>query len=262
MMSCQNVAESRRPDSTPGVVPKPWEQVLQASSGAMPRGDSARVGAAVAGYRLRADTIASHHGKMPPGVRAFERKLTAMDARIRGRNEEAVAALTEAVSLEEELSPVGPPGDPTARELLGDLLLELGRVTEAVAATTRRCSGRRSGHRCSSGEPARPQGWTITRAPHIGTVCWRGTGKPPTRTSRNWPRSGRERSPFGRRADHQSGGGLSRASSSASQSASQLASMMFSEQPTVLHRSAPRADSMITRGRAAVPRCSSTMRTL
>jgi tetratricopeptide (TPR) repeat protein len=134
MMSCQNVAESRRPDSTPGVVPNPWEQVLQASSGAMPRGDSARVGAAVAGYRLRADTIASHHGMMPPGVRAFERKLTAMDARIRGRDDEAVAALTEAVSLEEELSPVGPPGDPTARELLADLLLELGRVTEAVAA--------------------------------------------------------------------------------------------------------------------------------
>jgi tetratricopeptide (TPR) repeat protein len=134
MMSCQNVAESRRPDATPGVAPKPWQHILQASSGAMPRGDSARVAAAVAGYRLRADTIASHHGMMPPGVRVFERKLAAMDARIRGRNEEAVAALTEAVRLEEERSPVGPPGDPPARELLGDLLLELGRVTEAVAA--------------------------------------------------------------------------------------------------------------------------------
>ena len=29
---------------------------------------------------------------------------------------------------------VGPPGDPPARELLGDLLLELGRVQEAAAA--------------------------------------------------------------------------------------------------------------------------------
>ena len=54
----------------------------------------------------------------------------------------------------------------------------------------------------------------------------------------------------------------SSASSSPSHSASQLASMMFSEHPTVLHRSAPRADSMITRGRAPVPRCSSTIRTL
>jgi tetratricopeptide (TPR) repeat protein len=134
MVSCQNVAETRRPDSTPGVVPKPWEQVLQAASGAMPRGDSTRVAAALAGFRLRADTIASHHGKMPPGVRAFERILTAMDARIRGRNEEAVAALTEAATLEEERSVVGPPIDPPARELLADLLLELGRFQEAAAA--------------------------------------------------------------------------------------------------------------------------------
>lgn len=134
MVSCQNVVETRRPDSTPGVVPRPWEQVLQAASGAMPRGDSARMDAAVTGFRLRADTIASHHGHMPPGVRAFERILTAMAARIRGRNEEAVAALTEAATLEEERSVVGPPGDPPARELLGDLLLELGRFQEAAAA--------------------------------------------------------------------------------------------------------------------------------
>src|ERR1051326_4659594 len=51
-------------------------------------------------------------------------------------------------------------------------------------------------------------------------------------------------------------------SSSPSRSACQLASMMFSEHPMVLHRSAPRADSRSTRGLAAVPRCSSTMRTL
>ena len=70
----------------------------------MPRGDSETVAAAVAGYRLRADTISGHHGQMPPGVRAFERKLTAMDARTNGRNEEAVAALTEAAALEEQVS--------------------------------------------------------------------------------------------------------------------------------------------------------------
>jgi tetratricopeptide (TPR) repeat protein len=134
MVSCQNVIETRRPDTTPGVVAKPWEQILQAASGAMPRGDTASVAAALAGFRLRADTIATHHGEMPPGVRAFERILTAMDARIRGKNDEAVAALTEAAALEEERSPVGPPGDPPARELLGDLLLDLGRAAEAAAA--------------------------------------------------------------------------------------------------------------------------------
>lgn len=134
MVSCQNVVETRRPDSTPGVVAKPWEHILQAASGAMPRGDSASVATALASFRLRADTIANRHGKMPPGVRAFERVLTAMDARIRGRNDEAVAALTEAATLEEERSLVGPPGDPPARELLGDLFLELGRIEEAAAA--------------------------------------------------------------------------------------------------------------------------------
>lgn len=51
-------------------------------------------------------------------------------------------------------------------------------------------------------------------------------------------------------------------SSRLSHSAMKLASIMFSEQPTVLQRSSPRADSISTRGLAAVPRCSSTMRTL
>ena len=101
----------------------------------MPRGDRETVAAALAGYRLRADTIKQHHdGVMPPGVRAFERKLTAMDARVNGRDEEALAALTEAATLEEEVSIVGPPVDPPARELLGDLRLALERAPEAAAA--------------------------------------------------------------------------------------------------------------------------------
>jgi tetratricopeptide (TPR) repeat protein len=136
MVAIQNVVETRRWDSTPpGVAPKPWEHILQAAARAMPRGDRETVAAGLAGYRLRADTIKQHHdGRMPPGVRAFERKLTAMDARVNGRDEEAVAALTEAATLEEDLSMVGPPVDPPARELLADLLLELGRVPEAAAA--------------------------------------------------------------------------------------------------------------------------------
>jgi tetratricopeptide (TPR) repeat protein len=136
MVAIQNVVETRRWDSTPpGVAPKPWEHILQAAARAMPRGDRETVAAGLAGYRLRADTIKQHHdGRMPPGVRAFERKLTAMDARVNGRDEEAVAALTEAATLEEDLSMVGPPVDPPARELLADLLLELGRAPEAAAA--------------------------------------------------------------------------------------------------------------------------------
>jgi len=135
MVAIQNVVETRRWDSTPpGVVPKPWEHILQAAAGATPRGDRETVAAALASYRLRADTIKQHRGMMPPGVSAFERKLTAMDARVNGRDEEAVAALTEAATLEEDLSIVGPPVDPPARELLADLLLELGRGPEAAAA--------------------------------------------------------------------------------------------------------------------------------
>ncbi len=136
MVAVQTVVETRRRDSTrAGGVFKPWEPILQAAAGAMPLGDRETVAAGLAGYRLRADTIKQHHdGMMPPGVRAFERKLTAMDARVNGRDDEAVAALTEAATLEEDLSIVGPPVDPPARELLADLLLELERAPEAAAA--------------------------------------------------------------------------------------------------------------------------------
>jgi tetratricopeptide (TPR) repeat protein len=135
MVDAQNVVETRSWESAPLLAPKPWELVLQAAAGAKPRRDRETVAAGLAGYRLRADTIRQHHdGKMPPGVRAFVLKLTAMDARVNGRDDEAVAALTEAATLEEDLSLVGPPEDPPARELLGDLLLALGRVPEAVAA--------------------------------------------------------------------------------------------------------------------------------
>jgi tetratricopeptide (TPR) repeat protein len=135
MVDAQNVVETRRWDSKPLLAPKPWELILQAAAGAMPRRDRETVAAGLARYRLRADTISQHHdGTMPPGVRAFVLKLTAMDARVNGRDEEAVAALTEAATLEEDLSIVGPPVDPPARELLADLLLELGRSPEAAAA--------------------------------------------------------------------------------------------------------------------------------
>ena len=135
MVDVQNVVETRRWDSVPpAVMPGSWERIFQATVSGMQRGDRETVAAALARYRLRADTIQQRHGKMPPGVRAFERVLTGMDARVNGRDEEAVAALTEAATIEEDQSIVGPPVAPPARELLADLLLELGRGPEAVGA--------------------------------------------------------------------------------------------------------------------------------
>jgi tetratricopeptide (TPR) repeat protein len=136
MVDAQNVVETRRWDSAPpAVAPQRWEHIFVAAVSAMHRGDRETVAAGLARYRLRADTIKQHHdGVLPPWARAFVLKLSAMDARVNGRNEEAVAALTEAATLEEDVSIVGPPVDPPARELLGDLLLELGRSPEAAAA--------------------------------------------------------------------------------------------------------------------------------
>jgi tetratricopeptide (TPR) repeat protein len=135
MVDLQNVVETRRWDSTPpAAVPDRWEQMFSAAMSAAHRGDRETVAAVLARYRLRADTIQQKHGMMPLGVRAFERKLTALDARVNGRNEEAVAALGETAAIEEDQPIVGPPVDTPAREMLGDLLLELGRVPEAAAA--------------------------------------------------------------------------------------------------------------------------------
>ncbi len=136
MVDAQNVVETRRWDSVPpAVAPQRWEHIFVAAVSAMHRGDRETIAAGLARYRLRADTIKQHHdGVLPPWAGAFVLKLTAMDARVNGRDEEAVAALTEAATLEEDVSIVGPPVDPPARELLGDLLLELGRAPEAAAA--------------------------------------------------------------------------------------------------------------------------------
>ena len=116
------------------MAPKPWESILQAGRARSP-GAIARASGRPSRLPPEGRTIKQHHdGMMPPGVRAFVLKLTAMDARVNGRDEEAVAEFTEAATLEEDMSIVGPPGDPPARELLADLLLELDRAPEAEAA--------------------------------------------------------------------------------------------------------------------------------
>ncbi len=135
MVDLQNVVETRRWDSVPsGTALDRWERIFQAAASAVHRGDRETVAAGLARYRLRADTIQQRHGTMPPGVRSFERVLTALDARVNRREEEAVAALREAAAVAEEISLVGPPVVPPARELLADLLLDLGRIPEAAEA--------------------------------------------------------------------------------------------------------------------------------
>jgi tetratricopeptide (TPR) repeat protein len=67
-------------------------------------------------------------------MQAIERKLTALHASMAGQSDSAVAALTTAAELEEGLTFLGPPIVPPARELLGELLLELDRLPEAAAA--------------------------------------------------------------------------------------------------------------------------------
>jgi tetratricopeptide (TPR) repeat protein len=135
MVDLQNVVETRRWDPTPpAAAPDRWEPIFQAAVSAMHRGDRETVAAGLARYRLKADTIQQHHGTMPPGIRADIDVLTALDARVNGRDDDAVAALTEAATREEGIPIVGPPGAPPARELLAELLLELGRLPEAAAA--------------------------------------------------------------------------------------------------------------------------------
>jgi tetratricopeptide (TPR) repeat protein len=135
MVAGQNVVETRQWDTVPPSSAGEWKDFFRIVASAMHRDDRATTETGLARYRLRADTITQHHdGVMPPGVRAYERMLTAMDARANRRDDEAVAALREAATLEEDLSIVGPPEDLPARELLADVLLDLGRVPEAIAA--------------------------------------------------------------------------------------------------------------------------------
>jgi tetratricopeptide (TPR) repeat protein len=67
-------------------------------------------------------------------MRVLERVLAALDARVGGSTDDALAALTEAATVEDGIPAVGPPVVLPAREQLAGLLLDLGRLPEAAAA--------------------------------------------------------------------------------------------------------------------------------
>jgi len=108
--------------------------------GAARSGDPARAEAEIA--RL-AELQAKLAASPPPGpydwaghVEAARLAATGLVAHARGANDEAVQLLTAAVELDAKVGkhPVTPGSVLPPRELLGDLLLELGRPGEALAA--------------------------------------------------------------------------------------------------------------------------------
>ena len=135
MMEVERVVETRQWDSTtPTPLPVRGAPLYRAAVSAAHRGDATTVDSAVARYRQLRDSLAAAGEKIQPAMQAMERKLTGVQARLEGRPDSAVAALRKAAELEEALTIVGPPIVPTAHELLGELLLELGRFDEAAAA--------------------------------------------------------------------------------------------------------------------------------
>jgi tetratricopeptide (TPR) repeat protein len=135
MIGVQTVVETRRWDSTPPAkLPSRGAPLFRAAASAAHRGDRATVDSAVARYRRLRDSLAAGGEEIQPAMHAMERKLAALQARLAGRPDSAVAGLRTAAELEDGSPIVGPPIVPPARELLGELLLELGRLPEAAAA--------------------------------------------------------------------------------------------------------------------------------
>ena len=135
MIGVQTVVETGRWDSTPpATMPARGAPLFRVAASAAHRGDRAAVDSALSRYRRLGDSLATAGEKISPAMQATERKLTAFQARMAGQPDSSVAALRTAAELEEGLTIVGPPIVPLARELLGELLLELGRLPEAAAA--------------------------------------------------------------------------------------------------------------------------------
>jgi tetratricopeptide (TPR) repeat protein len=85
---------------------------------------------------------AGHGGAPPPptdddlGTKTMHQEMAALAALARGKKDEAVALLREAVRLEETMRPPNGAANPVkpSHELLGEVLLEIGNPTEAARA--------------------------------------------------------------------------------------------------------------------------------
>jgi tetratricopeptide (TPR) repeat protein len=135
MMGVETVVETGHWDSVPpSPLPSRGAPLYRTALSAYHRGDRTTVDSALARYRRLRDSLALAGDTIQPAVHAMERKLASLQARMADQPDSAVAALARAAELEEELTFIGPPIVPPARELLGELLLELGRLPEAAAA--------------------------------------------------------------------------------------------------------------------------------
>ena len=96
---------------------------------------------------LGASAHADHGGATPPPAAAggteaaksahvMHRELTALIALAKGQNDQAVATLKDAVAIEESMRPPNGAADPVkpAHELLGEVLLQVGKPADAASA--------------------------------------------------------------------------------------------------------------------------------
>ncbi len=134
LVAVQAAVETGRDSSAPRGFSGSGPLLYLAAASAARRGDRQAVDTALGVYRRMVDSASATTQPVHPAMRVMERELTALAARANGRGDEAVAALTEAATLEDGIPAVGPPVVPPAREQLGGLLLELGRLPEAAAA--------------------------------------------------------------------------------------------------------------------------------
>jgi tetratricopeptide (TPR) repeat protein len=97
-------------------------------------GDSAR--AEMARQALAERARAEQEGDMRPAIAIMEREVAALISLVAGRGDEALEILRAAAQAEQQLPPpLGPPKPiKPAPELLGEVLLELGRPQDARAA--------------------------------------------------------------------------------------------------------------------------------
>jgi tetratricopeptide (TPR) repeat protein len=110
------------------------EALLAAKAQAAPGGAAAAAGAHAEHGPAPAPAAAG--GGDGKAVRVMHRELSALIAYAKGQKDQAVTLLKEAVQIEESMRPPNGAADPVkpAHELLGEVLLQVGKPAEAAAA--------------------------------------------------------------------------------------------------------------------------------